>query len=64
MSKSHDPEGPCAHLPQSPVRPTDLVTTEADFCLGKKATKCLMGTEKDQASISDAAIDKDLGIRE
>src|SRR5262245_25042273 len=28
VSKSHDPEGPCVHLHQSPVQPTDLGTTE------------------------------------
>jgi hypothetical protein len=28
VSKSHDPEGPCVHLPHAPVRPVDLGTTE------------------------------------
>lgn len=37
---------------------------ESDFRLWKKAAKCLMGAEQDQARISDAAIDKDLSVRE
>jgi hypothetical protein len=28
VSKSHIPEGPCAHLPYAPVQVADLVTTE------------------------------------
>src|SRR5260370_37054157 len=53
LSKSHDPKGPCAHLPQSPVRPTELGTTEIPlgFGLPQRRQQSRGGREPDRVAV-------------